>query len=89
MSEVVIVCILQAYVSTLTDKLSRPSGIRWLLPCKINDGSAVMDVNLSDKVIMSPLFQEETYCLILSINTTVSMSVTKSYVHSSEILYGS
>ncbi|XP_062592864.1 recQ-mediated genome instability protein 1-like [Saccostrea cucullata] len=41
----------KAYVSTLTDKLSRPAGIKWQLPCKINDGSAVMDVNLSDKVL--------------------------------------
>lgn len=43
-------CIWQAYVSTLTDKLSRPGGTKWQLSCKINDGSAVMDAILSDKV---------------------------------------
>eukprot|EP00105_Crassostrea_gigas_P014938 XP_011431787.2 PREDICTED: recQ-mediated genome instability protein 1-like [Crassostrea gigas] len=41
----------KAYVSTLTDKLRRIGGVRWQLPCKINDGSEVMDVNLSNQVL--------------------------------------
>lgn len=42
---------IKAYVSTLTDKLRRIGGIRWQLSCKINDGSEVMDVNLSNQVL--------------------------------------
>jgi hypothetical protein len=41
---------LQAYISTLIGKLECPDGKRWCLPVKINDGTASMDVDLSNKV---------------------------------------
>ena len=41
--------ILQAYISTLTSKLSRDTG-KWSLSCKINDGTMACDVDLSDTV---------------------------------------
>lgn len=41
----------KAYISTLMGKLECPDGKRWCLPVKINDGTASMDVDLSNKVL--------------------------------------
>ncbi|KAJ8314627.1 hypothetical protein KUTeg_006777 [Tegillarca granosa] len=40
-----------AYVSTLNGRLECPNGDRWILSCKINDGTATMDVDLSNQVL--------------------------------------
>ncbi|XP_076076217.1 recQ-mediated genome instability protein 1-like [Mytilus galloprovincialis] len=41
----------KAYISTLIGKLECPDSKRWCLPVKINDGTASMDVDLSNKVL--------------------------------------
>ncbi|KAI8791790.1 recQ-mediated genome instability protein 1 [Biomphalaria glabrata] len=41
----------KAYISTLTEKLSCGNGDRWTLACRINDGTASIDVDLDDKVL--------------------------------------
>lgn len=41
----------KAYISTLIGKLECADFKRWFLPVKINDGTASMDVNLSNKVL--------------------------------------
>lgn len=42
---------IKAYVSTLNGRLECPNGDRWILSCKINDGTATMDVDLSNQVL--------------------------------------
>ncbi|CAG5134179.1 unnamed protein product [Candidula unifasciata] len=42
---------IKAYISTLTDKLGTNGGANWSLSCRINDGTACMDVDLADNVL--------------------------------------
>jgi RecQ-mediated genome instability protein 1 len=42
--------IFQAYISTLTSRLSSAAG-KWTLSCKINDGTMAVDVDLSNNVL--------------------------------------
>ncbi|BFZ09206.1 hypothetical protein BsWGS_12245 [Bradybaena similaris] len=41
----------KAYISTLTDKLGTNGGANWSLACRINDGTACLDVDLADNVL--------------------------------------
>ena len=41
----------QAYISTVVGKIDHHNGTFWSLPVKINDGSATIDVDLSDQVL--------------------------------------
>lgn len=42
--------ILQAFISTLTSRLTTVEG-KWTLTCKINDGTMAVDVDLSNQVL--------------------------------------
>ncbi|XP_005097196.1 recQ-mediated genome instability protein 1 [Aplysia californica] len=41
----------KAYISTLTDKLNSCGGERWALSCRINDGTASVEVDLHNTVL--------------------------------------
>ncbi|XP_041354054.1 recQ-mediated genome instability protein 1-like [Gigantopelta aegis] len=43
--------LIKGYISTLTSKLTSRQGQDWHLSCKINDGSAVAEMDLSNKVL--------------------------------------
>ena len=42
--------IFQAYVATMLSRLEHNGGSHWSLAVKINDGSAAVDVDISDQV---------------------------------------
>ncbi|KAH9525118.1 hypothetical protein Btru_000356 [Bulinus truncatus] len=42
---------IKAFISTLTEKLGSGNGNRWTLACRINDGTATMDVDMDDAVL--------------------------------------
>lgn len=73
---------LQAYISTLIGKLECPDGKSWCLPVKINDGTASMDVDLSNKVNRQSFIGRWKY----QMKTTIEIIVGFNYSSTSPLL---
>ena len=57
---------LQAYVATMLSRLEHNHGSHWSLTVKINDGSAAVDVDISDQVRAKCQW---FYCILTGLET--------------------